>query len=203
MASDLRVVVQQMNKMEEQPVRTVRASDVPVAREYRNPIKIWHVDDDRQYRELLGTLLSEQEGIECQRDFPSADAALSALASKLGPDVLLLDICMGGQSGLDAIAPIKSLARATRVLMLTTFYDSDAHSRALEEGASGFLLKHDSLDQLLEQIRKPDPEGHIRRRRRRRQAEASKADERKPGRSTWWRRLSWRKSPLNRPKALG
>ena len=87
------------------------------------PIKVWLVDDDDSYRTLLAEFLVTQQGIDCPRHFDSPDAALSALASKTGPDVLLLDIQMRDRNGLDAIRPIKSLARSTRVLMLTTFYD--------------------------------------------------------------------------------
>ena len=118
------------------------------------PIKVWLVDDDDGYRTLLAELLAAQQGIDCPRHFNSPDAALSALASKAGPDVLLLDIQMRDRNGLDAIRPIKSLARSTRVLMLTTFYDGDSHARALEEGASGFLLKTSEVQRLVADIRK-------------------------------------------------
>ena len=162
-----------------------------------NPIKVWLVDDNDDHRTLLAQLLARHRGIECQRDFRSADAALSALASKAGPDVLLLDIEMRGQNGLDAIGPIKTLARSTRVLMLTTFYDSAHHSRALEEGASGFLLKRSDLNEIIEQIRKPEPLDQIQapqRRKRMCRAEVApnqRTPEDKPNRSKWWRRFSW------------
>src|ERR1035437_4799889 len=120
------------------------------------PIKVWLVDDDDGYRTLLAKLLDTQEGIHCPRQFDSPDAALSALASKTGPDVLLLDIHMRDRNGLDAIRPIKSLAPSPRALMLTTFYDGGSHSRAIEEGASGFLLKSCEVHRLAEHIRERD-----------------------------------------------
>jgi DNA-binding NarL/FixJ family response regulator len=159
------------------------------------PIKVWLVDDDDGYRTLLADALVKQEGIACPRHFNSPDAVLSALASKTGPDVLLLDIQMRDKNGLDAIRPIKSLARSTRVLMLTTFYNSDCHSRALEEGASGFLLKTTELHQLVEDIRKPDTSGlgrpQCRRTRSRVQtaAQVPSSHTPRPGYSKWWRRL--------------
>ena len=160
------------------------------------PIKVWLVDDNDDHRTLLAELLAKHGGIACQRNFRSPDAAVSALASKAGPDALLLDIEMGHQNGLDAIAPIKTLARSTRVLMLTTLYDSNHHSRALEEGASGFLLKRYGLDRIVEQIRKPEPVDPAQARRRRKRACAAQsgrhepAPEAKPGRSKWWCRFS-------------
>ena len=159
------------------------------------PVKVWLVDDDETYRTLLAELLVQQQGIDCPRQFDSPDAVLSALASNAGPDVLLLDIHMRDRDGLDAIRPIKSLARSTRVLMLTTFYNGDSHSRALEEGASGFLLKTCEVRQLVEDIRKPDASDLGRPRRRRTkshlQAPAQLSSQRtaRPGHSKWWRRL--------------
>ena len=141
------------------------------------------------------SVLVRQQGIDCPRQFNSPDAALSALASKTGPDVLLLDIHMRDRNGLDAIRPIKSLARSTRVLMLTTFYDSDCHSRALEEGASGFLLKTSEVHRLVEHIRKPDASGIGRPQSRRTRSHVQAAAPRPPshdvapGHSKWWRRL--------------
>src|ERR1022692_2222300 len=131
------------------------------------PVKVWLVDDDDTFRRLLAELLVQQQGIDCPRQFDSPDAVLSALASKAGPDVLLLDIHMRDRNGLDAIRPIKSLARSTRVLMLTTFYNSDSHSRAMEEGASGFLLKSCEVHRLAEHIRERDASDLDRPRRRR------------------------------------
>lgn len=159
------------------------------------PIKVWLVDDDDSFRTLLASVLDRQQGIDCPRQFNSPDAALSALASKTGPDVLLLDVHLRDRNGLDAIRPIKSLARSTRVLMLTTFYDSHCHSRALEEGASGFLLKTSELQQLVRDIRKPDAPGIGRPQSRRTRPHVQAAAPRPPshdvapGHSKWWRRL--------------
>jgi DNA-binding NarL/FixJ family response regulator len=158
-------------------------------------INVWLVDDDDGYRTLLAELLAAQQGIDCPRQFDSPDAALSALASKTGPDVLLLDIQMRDRNGLDAIRPIKSLARSTRVLMLTTFYDGGSHSRALEEGASGFLLKTCEVHRLVEHIREPDASGLGRPRRRRTRshvqgaAEVPSSHTTRPSHSKWWRRF--------------
>ena len=96
-------------------------------------VSVWLVDDNDQFRSLVAEMLSRRVGIQCARQFSSPDALLSALASKLGPDVILLDIQMGDHNGLDAVRPIKSLARTTRVLMYTTCYDQKWRERALGE----------------------------------------------------------------------
>ena len=117
------------------------------------PVHIWLVDDNDQLRNLLAELLGQVGGIVCARQFASPDAMLSTLASRIGPDVILLDVNLGAQNGIEAIPAIKSLSRSTRVLMLTTFFDEAARRQALEFGASGFLLKSDSLAQIADRIR--------------------------------------------------
>ena len=125
--------------------------------EPQSPLQVWLVDDDNDFRRLVADCLNSESGVECPRHFPGPDDALSALASKPGPDVILLDIQMRNRNGLDAIKPIKSLARNTRVIMFTTFYDSERHDRALREGASGFLLKSSELKEIVQEIRCPAP----------------------------------------------
>lgn len=116
-------------------------------------IRVWLVDDDELSRNLLAELLHWENEIECLQGFSSAEDALHAFDLQSPPDVILLDIHMGGQSGIDALPGIKSLAPATQVLILTTFYDSDAKSQALQAGASGFLLKRDPIKRIIDCIR--------------------------------------------------
>ena len=138
------------------PVTDLTQTETLTSGQAAAAVRVWLVDDNDQFRMLVADLLGRREGIECARQFSSPDALLSALASKSGPDVILLDIEMGAQNGLDAIRPIKSLTRSTRVLMFTTCYDPEYRQRALDDGASDFLLKSDSLDKLIECIRRPD-----------------------------------------------
>lgn len=118
----------------------------------RGVLRVWLVDNDREFCSLLARLLALGGGIECSRSFPSAEAALEALRCGEAPDVILLDIDMDGLSGLDAIRPIKSLAGTTHVFMLTAFYDSQRRCRALREGATDFLLKSDTVERILKRI---------------------------------------------------
>ena len=125
------------------------------------PISLWLVDDNRRLRATLAELFQNCQGIHCTGTFASPNAVLSALASKVGPDVILLDVNMGDANGVDAIRPIKSLSRSTQVLMLTTFFDSEVEARALTSGASGFLLKSFPIEKIMNSIRqawsKPAP----------------------------------------------
>lgn len=133
-------------------------------------VKVWLVDDNDEIRRLVADLLSLQGGIECARHFSSPDALLSELASKPGPDVILLDVQMGDRNGLDAVRPIKSLTRSTRVMMFTTSNNRDWRERAFSEGASDYLLKSSPLKNLAARIRcpagDPVPGAYARRRAR-------------------------------------
>jgi DNA-binding NarL/FixJ family response regulator len=129
-------------------------------------VRVWLVDDNDQFRTLVADTLGRGHGIECARQFASPDALLSALASRAGPDVILLDVQLGDQNGLDVVRPIKSLTRSTRVVMFTTCYDPESRERAFNDGASDYLLKTDPLQKLIECIHRPaGPAPSLRRRR--------------------------------------
>jgi DNA-binding NarL/FixJ family response regulator len=144
------------------PENSVKAS----ATEFFSPnVSVWLVDDNDSFRSTLADVLGRQRGIQCARDFSSPDAALSALASHVGPDVILLDVQMRDRNGLDAIGPIKALSRDTQVLMLTSSYDPEGYHRAIAEGASDFLLKSYTTDEIAQRIRNPSRLVNARRRK--------------------------------------
>ena len=113
---------------------------------------VWVVDDNAALRELFAHLLTKQPRIRCTRQFPSAEAVLATLAEERPPDMILLDINLGGQSGLSAIRPIKKLAPSVKVLMLTMFSNSHYEMEAFRPGASGFLLKSYRIDEITKLI---------------------------------------------------
>lgn len=115
-------------------------------------VSVWLVDDDESLRELLKELLESNTDLRCPEDFGSPSALLEALRSLPVPDVILLDINLGAANGLDAIAPIRRLAPQTRILMLTTFHDSQSEARAREAGAVGFMVKSYGLGEIVERI---------------------------------------------------
>lgn len=140
------------------------------AQNFAPAVRVWLVDDNDGLRTMVAELLTQlgEGGIECARHFSSPDELLSALASKPGPDVILLDVQMGERNGLDAVRPIKSLTRSTRVLMFTTSNNHVWRERALGEGASDYLLKSDSMEHVAARIRNPagDPAPSVVARRR-------------------------------------
>jgi DNA-binding NarL/FixJ family response regulator len=115
---------------------------------------VWLVDDDEGIRELLKGLLEGGTGLECEREFNSAEDLLQALTNERPPQVILSDIQMGGMSGLEAIGPIRKLSPSTGVVIMTTFYDPEREARAFELGASAFVLKRSEISEIVEQIHK-------------------------------------------------
>lgn len=83
-------------------------------------------------------------------------------ARDLHPDVILMDLVMPGQSGLDAISQIKTDNPDARVLVLTSFGDNERVFAAIRAGAAGYLLKDASPEQLLQAIHDVDNgESHL------------------------------------------
>ncbi|HUA68961.1 MAG TPA: response regulator transcription factor [Candidatus Saccharimonadales bacterium] len=145
------------NEMISEPATTTAAASLTADQSTKtisSSVRVWLVDDDKELRKLLAQVLDLQSGIQCARHFSSPDELLSILASKPGPDVVLMDVQMGDRNGLDAVRPIRSLTRWTRVLMFTTCYNQEWRERALGDGASDYVLKSETIEGLADRIRR-------------------------------------------------
>jgi DNA-binding NarL/FixJ family response regulator len=78
---------------------------------------------------------------------------LVEVATRLAPDVIVADISMPHLNGLDAVAQLKGLGCQAKVVFLTMHKDATYAAKALETGASGFVLKHSASTELLKAIR--------------------------------------------------
>jgi DNA-binding NarL/FixJ family response regulator len=97
-------------------------------------------------------MIGSQPDLEVVAEAADGTAAV-ALAGRFRPDVVLMDLRMPGMDGVTATANIKANNPDTHVLILTT-YDTDADIlRALNKGATGFLLKDEREDRLFDAIR--------------------------------------------------
>ena len=115
-------------------------------------IRVLLVDDQELVRQGFCRLLRDVEDIEVVGE--AADGATAVTrALETRPDVVLMDVRMPGIDGVEATTHIIRDTPAVRVLMLTTFDLDEAVHRALEAGASGFLLKDTPYDQLIHAIR--------------------------------------------------
>ncbi|MCT1432020.1 response regulator transcription factor [Brachybacterium muris] len=98
------------------------------------------VDDDSLVRAGLAMILGADPGIEVVCQGGDGSEAVP-LVQKHRPDVLLMDVRMPGLDGIAATKAVTSLPNPPRIIMLTTFDMDEYVFRALEAGASGFLLK--------------------------------------------------------------
>lgn len=119
------------------------------------PIKILLVEDSPEFRQVIEFIFRNDPAIEIEKQFVSADAALSYLQKadrNAMPDLILLDLNLPGISGLEAIPKFKACAPKTEILVLT---ESDREAdvlSAITSGAVGYLLKESSLDRITEGI---------------------------------------------------
>ena len=118
-----------------------------------NPIKIFLADDQQLVLEALGALLSLQPDIEVVGSCGSGDQVLE-LVRQTQPNVVLLDIDMPGMDGISVAQQLKENRLPCRSLIVTTFGRPGYLARALEAGASGFVVKDTPASQLAETIRK-------------------------------------------------
>ncbi|WP_406636698.1 response regulator [Amycolatopsis sp. WGS_07] len=116
-------------------------------------IRVVLCDDHAMVRAGLRALLGGAGGIEVVGEAATGQEAVD-LAAALAPDVVLMDLQLGdGMDGVAAIRRVLALESPPRVLVLTT-YDTDADiTRSIEAGATGYLLKAESADELYAAIR--------------------------------------------------
>jgi DNA-binding NarL/FixJ family response regulator len=115
-------------------------------------IRILLADDHPVVREGLRGMLAAEPDIDVVGAAASGAEAI-ALCRSLAPDVILMDLRMPDGDGAEAIAAIRAEREAVRIVVLTT-YDTDADIlRAVESGASGYLLKDTPRAELLQAIR--------------------------------------------------
>ncbi|MFG2004595.1 response regulator [Spirillospora sp. NPDC048911] len=115
-------------------------------------ISVLLVDDEALVRAGLRMILETAGDLTVIGEAATGRAAIDAVGAAR-PDVVLMDIRMPGLDGLTATAAIRARARPPAVIVLTTFDADDAVFRALEAGATGFLLKDTPPHDLLRAVR--------------------------------------------------
>jgi len=115
-------------------------------------IRVAIVEDRREIREGLATIINGTPGFRCTGAFRSMEEALDRIGQDL-PDVVLNDIGLPGMSGIDGIRILKERYPDLVVLILTIYDDDDRIFDALCAGASGYLLKKTQPARLLESLR--------------------------------------------------
>jgi two-component system response regulator DesR len=116
-------------------------------------IRVLLAEDQGMVRGALASLLGLEPDIEVVAQVARGDEVLAA-AQSVDPDVALLDIEMPGATGLEALAELRGALPGCRILILTTIGRPGYLRRAMETGASGFLLKDAPAQELASAIRR-------------------------------------------------
>ncbi|MBK6752106.1 MAG: response regulator transcription factor [Flavobacteriales bacterium] len=116
------------------------------------PIKVSIVEDDSSIRETLRSLFIFEEGMEAFTIHSTAEDALMRLGETC-PDVVIMDINLPGQSGIDCVRQMSQRCRSTQFLMYTVHDDDHRVFEALKAGANGYILKSSTPDQILDAVR--------------------------------------------------
>lgn len=118
-----------------------------------SPIKVLLADDQALVRGALAALLALESDLEVVAEVGRGDEVV-ARARETGADVCLLDIEMPGLDGIAAASAVRAALPGVRSLIVTTFGRPGYLRRALEAGASGFVVKDTPARQLADAVRK-------------------------------------------------
>jgi DNA-binding NarL/FixJ family response regulator len=117
------------------------------------PIRLLLVEDQTIIRQSLRLLLQSQPGVSVVGEAGNTSEAVS-VASREQPDIILLDLNLGRESGLDCLPELRSVAPEANVLILTGENDPQLHHEAVSLGAKGLIRKTGTPEALIEAIRK-------------------------------------------------
>jgi two-component system NarL family response regulator len=116
------------------------------------PIRVAVVDDQELFRRGLTMLLAVEEDIDVVGEAGDGVAA-TELATSAVPDVILMDVRMPRRSGIEACLSIKDAAPSAKIIMLTVSDEEADLYEAVKNGASGYLLKDSSIEEVAQAIR--------------------------------------------------
>jgi two-component system, NarL family, response regulator DegU len=145
------VIARRWTVVDVQDVTTAVQEPTPVSQNGRQAIRLLLVDDHRMLREGLRRSM-ETYGFDVVGEANDGEEGVR-LAQALLPDVVLMDVTMPVLDGVEACRRIRQSCRNTRVVMLTMHADRQVISNAMRFGASGYLVKDSSTDEVAEAIR--------------------------------------------------
>lgn len=114
-------------------------------------IQVAIVEDDKNYNQALRNIIDFQPDMECVAQFFNGKNALQKLEA-LEPDVVLMDIQLQDLSGIDLVFKLTDVMPCTTFIMCTSFENDEKIFSALRAGASGYLVKGDPLDRIIQAI---------------------------------------------------
>jgi DNA-binding NarL/FixJ family response regulator len=115
-------------------------------------ITVCIVDDNKDIRSALEQIIYMSEGYKMLGSFPSAEDAIEKIPS-LKPQVVLMDINLGGMSGIECVRRLKPVNQDILYMMCTVYEEDEKIFEALRAGASGYILKKTAPGKLLDAIK--------------------------------------------------
>jgi two-component system nitrate/nitrite response regulator NarL len=116
------------------------------------PIRVMLIDDHVVMRTALRLLLESQPGLTAVGEATNRAEALQ-IAAREQPDIILLDVDLGGENGIDILPDVLAAANRAHVIVLTGIRDSEEYRRAVRLGAVGLVLKDQALGVLVQAIK--------------------------------------------------
>ena len=116
------------------------------------PVRVLVVDDQELFRRGLTMLLAVESGIEVVGEAGDGVEGTS-IAESSAPDVVLLDVRMPKRSGIEACLSIKEAVPSAKIIMLTVSDEEADLYEAVKSGASGYLLKDSSIEEVAQAVR--------------------------------------------------
>jgi DNA-binding NarL/FixJ family response regulator len=117
----------------------------------KDRIKVLIVDDHPLVRGGLRQVIQDDGRFELMGEIGDGEAALQFIKDKK-PDVAVLDVNLPGLSGLEIARQVQTMKLPTRVIMLTMHKDEELSNRALDNGAMGFVLKENAVEEIVKAI---------------------------------------------------
>lgn len=117
----------------------------------RPTIGILLVDDHTVVRAAIRLLIEKQAGMMVVGEAGNKAEAI-AIASREQPEIILLDLCLGEESGMDLIPELLAVAEVTKIIILTGVQDPAEHQSAIRKGAMGVVHKEASASMLIKAI---------------------------------------------------
>jgi len=124
----------------------------PLASMKPQQISVSIVEDDVKVRGSLARLIDSTENFCCVSQHPDAENALKDIPV-IKPEIVLMDINLPGMDGVECVRRLKQLLPQAQVVMLTVYENTNIIFGALTAGASGYLLKRSSPEQIIDAIR--------------------------------------------------
>src|SRR5438034_1337231 len=113
---------------------------------------VWLVEDNDSFRNNIKRLVDLTEGLKCEKAFSNCEEAIGELDTAAAPDLVLMDIGLPGMNGIEGVRRLKAIAPSIDVVMLTAFDENDKIVQAICAGASGYLLKNTSAEEIIESL---------------------------------------------------